>query len=259
MRISDLQELTFTGGGVFSSEARWIHGRRILESFELMLVTKGKVYIQEGDIRYCLMPGDYMVLRAGMIHMGWKASEEKTQFYWLHFLAKGRMDEPYTGTARNQGILIQSARQLLQIRQLGIYPEGTQEAMLRVLLAELEVQHEAVQDTGALSAQVKEYIRSHSRGPLTASKVADAMGYSADYLSRILKRNYGRSLGQSIAEERMNRARLLLQTSQLNISQIAQELGWEDANLFEKFFRYHQKCTPSAYRKSFAKYHTNHI
>ncbi len=258
MRISDLKDPVFTGGGVFSSEGSWIHGKRVLDSFELMLVTRGEVYIREGNTECCLQPGEYIVLRAGIPHEGWKVTERKTEFYWLHFLAKGELDSLYRGMARNLGVLIQSARQLLQIWEDGSYPEGTQDAMLRVLLAELDVQHEEKHGGAALAIQTREFIRSHSRGPLTAGEIADAMGYSTDHLSRVLKRSYGQTLGQTIAQERMNRARLLLQTTQMNIAQVAQELGWEDANLFEKFFRYHQKCTPNAYRKSFTKYHTNH-
>ena len=54
MRISDLKDPVFTGGGVFSSEGSWIHGKRVLDSFELMLVTRGEVYIREGNTECCL-------------------------------------------------------------------------------------------------------------------------------------------------------------------------------------------------------------
>jgi len=229
-----------------------------MDCCELILVIRGTVHLQEGQRQFLLRPGDYILLHAGIPHGGWQASREKIEFYWVHFYADRVPEAPITGTLADPGILVQSARQLLQIHQSGFYPVGTGDAMLQVLLAELSVQQEKLQKLPVLAAAVCEYIRDHADTALTAAKVAKAMGYSADHLSRVLKQSCGRTLRQQITLQRMNRARLMLQTTDMTVAELAFRLGWSDPNLFEKFFTYHQKNTPTAYRNSFARNHINH-
>ena len=130
--------------------------------------------------------------------------------------------------------------------------------MLAVLLAELEVQRKQAVPSNALAARTHEYIRAHSKEPLTATEVAEALGFHPDHLSRVLKGYYGLTLIQDITAQRLERAKRLLQSTDWTVARIALELGWQDGNLFEKFFRYHTKTTPTAYRDSFNNVHTNY-
>lgn len=256
MRNSDF----FVNGGKFSSPGPWIHGTRIIDSYELILVTKGHIYMREGEHEFQLGPNDYLLLHPEVSHGGTKATEEPLEFYWLHFHpdTQRQFARPYHGSLSSPSVLIQLARQLLQIRQSPAYPAETADHLLYVLLAELAVQRDQQEPQNALAARTHEYIRAHSDRPLSAHQVAEALGYHPDHLSRTLKACYGFTLQQEIAEQRLSRARFLLQTTDETVSCIALELGYEDANLFEKFFRYHEGITPTAYRNSFSKLHTNH-
>lgn len=259
MRKSDI--LKFDGGGRFSSDGPWIHGQRVIQSYELILVTRGTVYLREGEREYALSPNDYLLLHPDIPHGGTKPSEESVEFYWLHFIGlpeEFRADAPCFGRMAAPEILIQTARQLLQIHQTPGYPPETIHHLLYVLLAELFLQREQQSPQNALAARIYEFIRSHSDRPLTAIQAAEQLGYHPDHLSRILKKCYGRTLQQEIVRQRMEKAKLLLQTTELTVSQISADLGYADPNLFEKFFRYHAQVTPTAYRNSFSRFHTNH-
>lgn len=260
MRISDFSFSQFDGGGKFSSAGPWIHGQRVIESYELIVVTRGTVYLREGEQHFTLRPNDYILLHPGIPHGGDRPTEEPVEFYWLHFFpeAERQYPRPCTGTLPSPSALIQTARQLLQVQQSPAYPPDTVHHLLYVLLAELTVQREQQEPQNALAARVHEYIRSHADRPLSAAQVAEAIGYHPDHLSRVLKSCYGVTLSQEIARQRLSRAQLLLQTTDYTVNRIALELGYEDSNLFEKFFRYHQGTTPTAYRNSFSKIHTNH-
>ncbi len=261
MRKSDF--LQFDGGGRFSSNAPWRHGQRSINSYELILVTRGTIYLQEDGQEYTLSPNDYILLHPHLTHGGTKTSEEPVEFYWLHFYNppeewKSQMTAPCVGTMMAPGTLIQIARQLLQVRESPAYPPQTADHLLYVLLAEFLVQREQRFPQNALAARIHEYIRSYSDRPLNVKQVAEELGYHPDHLSRILKSCYGRTLQQEITKQRIERAKLTLQTSDAPITEIAAALGYEDANLFEKFFRYHTQTTPTAFRNSFSEMHTNH-
>jgi AraC-like DNA-binding protein len=258
VRISDISPPRFNNGGRFTSQGDWCHGKRVIDSYELILITRGSVYLEEDGIRHTLQAGDYIILHPHRPHGGWRISKEEVQFYWLHFQSEQDFPFPFTGTAPNSEILVQNARQLLQIQQSPAHPPTAGDHMLFVLLSELLVQRQQQTPRNALAIKTLEYIRAHSDQLLTAAQVAGAMGYHPDHLSRVLKSYCGASLNTRIIQQRLARARWLLQTTEYSVSRIALELGYTDPNLFEKFFAYHMDMPPGAYRNSFTETHTNH-
>jgi len=261
VRKSDV--LRFDGGGLFSSDGPWIHSQRVIESYELILVTRGTVHLQEGGREHTLTPNDYILLHPHIPHGGTKISTEAVEFYWLHFYAPPaewlpRLRTPCTGMMTAPGALIQTTRQLLQIWDSPAYPTDTADHLLYVLLAEFLVQREQQAPQNALAARIHEYVRSHADRPLTAVQVAEKLGYHPDHLSRVLKSCYGLTLQQEIVRQRLERAKVLLQSTDCTVAEVAAKLGYDDPNLFEKFFRYHAKTAPTAYRNSFSRMHTNH-
>lgn len=259
MRNSDILNIKFDGGGKFSSSLDWVHRERVIASYELILVTRGTVYLEENGLRHALHANDYILLHPHLPHGGYRETKGGVEFYWLHFFSDENYPLPFTGRALNPEILIQNARQLLQIHRGDDYPAHTTEHMLSVLLAELSVQRARQRPQNALAEKTLEYIRSHTDRPLTAADVADAMGYHPDHLRRVLKAYSGTTVNKEIARGRLRRAKWLLQTTDYTVKRIAVELGYEDANLFEKFFIYHLGVTPTAYRNSFTNLHTNHV
>ncbi len=258
VRKSDILLPTFDGGGKFSSNGDWIHGARTIPTYELIVVTHGTVYLEENGVRHILRANDYIILHPHLPHSGYRTSGEAVEFYWLHFYSEQDFPLPFTGTARNPEILVQNARQLLQIHHSDTYPPRTTDHMMFVLLSELLVQRQQQKPQNALAVKVLEYIRAHSDRPLRVRDVADAMGYHPDHLRRVLKSYCGTTINAEIAHCRLRRAEWLLQTTDYPVGRIAAELGYHDANLFEKFFTYHMGVTPTAYRNSFTNLHTNH-
>ncbi len=259
MRISDLLLPKFENGGVFSSKGDWIHSNRIIDTYVLILVTRGTVYLEEDGVRHTLRPNDYILLHPDTMHGGYRVSHEPVTYYWLHFRSEQPFPLPFNGTAPQPEIMIQNARQLLQIHHSPVYPKPTVDHMMYVLLAELMAQRQQKKPQNALALQTLEYIRAHAYQPLTAAEVARNMGYHPDYLSRVLKVYCNTTLNQEIIHQRLSRAKHYLQTTDFTAARIAAELGYEDANLFEKFFCYHMGMTPTTYRNSFSALHTNHL
>ena len=81
--------------------------------------------------------------------------------------------------------------------------------------------------------------------------------FVTDYIGKLFKKAYGISIKKYIAQEKLKRARELLATTDLSVKQIAQELNYEDENLFTKFFVYHEKISPAAFKKQYGHTHLN--
>lgn len=70
------------------------------------------------------------------------------------------------------------------------------------------------------------------------SAVASEFGYSPTYLSGLLKEEAGKTFSQIVTEERMNRAALLLEGTDLSIEQISNLLGYSSSS---SFYRAHRR------------------
>ena len=77
---------------------------------------------------------------------------------------------------------------------------------------------------------------------------AKKMNVSIKSLSSKVKQNLNTTLGQLIRNEIINTAKALLQTD-IQIKEIAFELGFEEANHFSSFFKHQTSYTPLAYRQ----------
>lgn len=83
----------------------------------------------------------------------------------------------------------------------------------------------------------------------TISSYAGEIGISENYLSRLVKKATGRSVGAWMDIVRIQRARRLLSTTRLPIIDVASAVGVEDQSYFSRLFKKETGMTPSAFRK----------
>lgn len=78
---------------------------------------------------------------------------------------------------------------------------------------------------------------------------ANELKVSSKALTMQLSRAIGKPPRLLIQERILLEAKRYLAFSQLSVSEIGYELGFEDANYFTRFFRLHEKITPAQFRK----------
>ncbi len=101
-----------------------------------------------------------------------------------------------------------------------------------------------------VAENVRIYINTNIMRSISIASISNEFKYNKDYLSKIFKNEYGISLLDYLNTEKMKMAKRLLFHSDMSINSIAQSLGYESANYFVKFFKYHEKMSPSKYRAS---------
>jgi AraC family transcriptional regulator, transcriptional activator of pobA len=89
------------------------------------------------------------------------------------------------------------------------------------------------------------------KGLPTVQFVADALNVSPGYLSGLLKVLTGQSTQQHIHEKLIEKAKEKLSTTNLSVSEIAYELGFEHSQSFSKLFKNKTNLSPLAFRQSF--------
>ena len=94
----------------------------------------------------------------------------------------------------------------------------------------------------------KEYIYSHIKERLTIEELADKLGVSASYLSRLFKKETGYSVSAYIREQTIEMAKNLLRYSDSTLIDIANHLAFSSQSHFIQQFHELVGMTPKKYR-----------
>lgn len=96
---------------------------------------------------------------------------------------------------------------------------------------------------------VFDYISKHYAEDISTETLASLMFVSVSYFCRFFKRITGTTSAVYISEYRVKKSFLLLENTDLSISEIAEKVGFDDPNYFSRVFRSIAGMTPSEYRK----------
>ncbi|MEP6951679.1 MAG: AraC family transcriptional regulator [Ginsengibacter sp.] len=90
-----------------------------------------------------------------------------------------------------------------------------------------------------------------NKGLPTVQYVAETLNVSSNYLSTMLKVLTGQSTQQHIHDKLIEKAKEKLSATDLSVSEIAYELGFEHSQSFSKLFKTKTKLSPLDFRQSF--------
>ena len=107
--------------------------------------------------------------------------------------------------------------------------------------------------------KVLEYVEQHYNDDISLIQLASLANMSNQYFCRIFKSITGKRPMEYINYLRINKAVSLLLDSDLNISEIALTVGFDDSNYFSRLFKKYKKISPSEMRKdnNYLKYSKN--
>lgn len=95
----------------------------------------------------------------------------------------------------------------------------------------------------------KNYIISHIKDDIKVSTLANISRMSTSHFSRVFKSQTGFSPYDYVLMVRLNRAKVLLQNTDMTISQIAEEVGFNSEANFVYFFTNNERISPGKFRK----------
>ena len=106
------------------------------------------------------------------------------------------------------------------------------------------------QDQQDLSNSIQAYLFRHIFDPeLSLNKMALDIACNSSYLSVLIKQNYGLSFQDYVNKRRMEKAKLLLLSTNMKNYEITEQIGIEDVNYFITKFKKTWGITPKQYRQ----------
>ncbi|MDD5217492.1 MAG: response regulator [Candidatus Omnitrophica bacterium] len=128
-------------------------------------------------------------------------------------------------------------------------PVKTRKIIERVLETKEEVSDISTSDVKSKIEKVKRFVERNCFKKTTLEDAAKSICLSPKYLSRIFKEQMHKSFSQFKLGIKIEKSKKLLQQAGYNINQIAEKLGYENAESFIRQFKKFTGSTPTGYRK----------
>lgn len=128
----------------------------------------------------------------------------------------------------------------------GVSLELSKQYLMQMLGGEEKDVHEIV-------GKAKRYINSHLADDLSVANIAEILFVSPNYFSRLFKRVTGQGCNEYIVRKRIEKACVLLETTNFNTGKIAGMVGYNDTNYFSMAFKKHCGVSPTHYRSNIRK------
>lgn len=83
----------------------------------------------------------------------------------------------------------------------------------------------------------------------TLTDMGKRFGFHGNYLTSLLKEKTGRSFVEHVQEQKLQKARTLLENTDLSVTELIAMCGYNNMNFFYKKFKEAYGCTPAQFRK----------
>lgn len=120
----------------------------------------------------------------------------------------------------------------------------------KYLLERAFTYEEEVQKSQSLIEKINAYIREHYSENIGRNEIGAAFFLVPEYLAKMYKKKTGQNLKDYINEYRLSQAKLLLKNSDMKVSDVALEVGFDNFSYFSTLFKQHMGMTPNEYRKN---------
>lgn len=212
------------------------------KNFELIYVHSGRLNLSLNGKFFCMEAGDYALILSNQIHSLYPAEPSS---YWIAVFSEQYVPF-FAKSAKNlQGNPIFRCSEEIHGMVLAnlILQEGSlmmKKACFYAVCDQFMAQAELCERQGRadeLIGRILDYIAENYRQPISLSTVAEIFGYEYHYLSRMLNKDYGIGFSHMVNEYRVDHALRLLEESDLSITEIAAESGFQSIRSFNHVFR----------------------
>ena len=170
-------------------------------------------------------------------------AQEAVRLHCLNYILK---PIPYEQLTK---LLIDTKKYVLEKRKLAKYQEWGKNTILGMKGEDYANENNKKEIVG----RIKQYIHEHLSEDLTVEILAEQVFLSADYVSRIFKREENMTVIEYITNERLFCAAELLQDPKISVAKVAISVGYNNYSYFSKMFKKKYKQTPSEYQRLYMK------
>lgn len=239
-------------------------GPRVLPSYKFVLIVRGSGFYVLDEQPMLLRAGDGFFLFPQVKHQYYANQADPWELEWVAFNGTScatlvKAMRVHTQNPILRGVMTKNLLSHLDcvIASMAVKREMQLEAVGNLYLLFHEIlrirQNEAVLtqpacEDEAMMQKIMTFISLNYTNDLNVDLVRSHVNYSRSYFSHFFKRKMGMSLPQYINQLRMKKAKELLCTTDLRISEVASSIGYCDAFYFSRLFRQYSGLSPQLFR-----------
>ncbi len=234
---------------------------------EFVYVVRGKLQIEITDNLYEVAEGQFIIVSPDTLHDF--VSTEPGSLIWVariyltDILTCVAFDKNFSDVYQNS-IIVNATDKMKKIMSELVFADyGVFNKCYAVLKAtELTVEilnnkacikkyiHVEMVENSATIVKMQYFIESSLHKDITLSMVADYLGFSPSYCSKYIKKKTNQNFLDYVSSIRMREAETLLRTSDMSITDISYNTGFNSIQSFNRIFKKFRGVTPTEYRKS---------
>ena len=233
------------------------------DDFILIYCVDGKGYLTLDDSKQPIKAGELFIMQPNTPH-AYQANEEQAwTVYWCHFQGEQAQNFfDYTYIQQSSPIIrnmtdidfLQAFRELIETVRDNAQLSGFIHAsnLFRHILTKivLLVKQGDKYENGLSIPKIQQYMRTNINKHINLEELAVLCHCSKYHFARQYQLLVGISPLKHFIELKMEHACFLLEQTSLSMSEIASQLGYDDALYFSRVFRKVLGLSPSAYRKN---------
>lgn len=250
--------------------------RKNLADYDLWYIYHGEAYLRDTQNEiHTLRQGVCLLMKPGSIFEVWQKPGSGFSTRYFHFQLHDQHNQPVPPETFDLpllsdmtayphfDLLTQRMSNLIALDHQTISPDLSEQshqtinAMLKCLLMDYHLATHmkqvytlnGVEDTHYnVAINLLSQIHENPAG-FDLEDYTHKVDYSADHLRRIVKRTVGKTPHQLIIEAKIKRAQILLNESDISVSEIADQLGYANVHYFSLQFKQITGDAPSMFRQ----------
>lgn len=230
---------------------------------ELVYVTCGTLVLGVGCELYSMEKGDFAIVFPNLIHHYQVFGEGKNEAFYLvpkMSLTGCFMENLQKYCPKNPVIKKEKVHPDIHQAIMKLYKEKTRnsildQAYIQIILARSIPCFELVlrenYESDDVIYQTVSYIAKNFKEEITLDFMAKDLGVSKYSISRVFSATFHTNFNQYLNEQRVNYAVSLLEYTDMSITDICLEAGFQSQRTFNRVFQEKFKMTPREYKKNF--------
>ncbi len=240
-------------------EWSWITGENGFGDYDIWAAFRGRGKISVGGQEFDVSAGSCIVLPPHKKIIASHDPNDPLLIIHIHFFASNENEAPVLLSGKCVSVRdIVFFRDILDRVLICYYRNLPEKASmwLSAALSELDAAVDVTPEgnSGSKSRpmiyEMCDEINSSRGAPPLLSEFAKKYGYSEAYLGKLFRKTVGVEFSGYVINARINKAKILLRSSDYTVGEIAELLGYCDACFFVKQFTKMTGTTPGRYRRS---------
>lgn len=122
-------------------------------------------------------------------------------------------------------------------------------AVVKAILTFDNNRQQSLQNISPIIQRVIRYVQNNLSGSVSIKHFCEQTNMNATYIGRLFREDMGMYFSEYVSEQRINKAKLLLENTAYSVGDIARQVGIYDVSYFVQCFKKKERISPMKYRQ----------